>query len=54
MRVQKFNFEENVFFVVGVVHKLQEQCPLKYKLNRAVSSINPNFIYSNAQLAKSK
>ena len=39
-------------FFVGVVHKLQERCPLKYKLTRTVSPLNPNLIYSNAQLAK--
>ena len=33
-------------FFVGVVHKLQ------YKLTRAVSSLNPNLIYSNVQLAE--
>ena len=37
---------------VGVVHKLQEHCPLKYNLSRAVSSLNPNLMYSNAHLAK--
>ena len=39
-------------FFVGVVDKLQERCPLKYKLTTAVSLLNPNLIYSNAQLAK--
>ena len=33
---------------------MQEQCPLKYKLTRAVSSLNPNLIYSNVQLAKKR
>ena len=41
------------FFIV-VVHKLQEWCPLKYKLTRAVSLLNPNLIYSNTQLAKKR
>ena len=41
-------------FFIGVVRKLQERCPLKYKLTRAVSSLNPNLIYSNAQLAKKR
>ena len=41
-------------FLVGVVHKLQDRCPLKYKLTRAVSPLNPNLIYSNAQLAKNE
>ena len=41
-------------FFVGVVHKLQERCPLKYKLTRAVSSLNPNLIYSKTQLAKKR
>ena len=53
MRVQKFNLEENVLiFLLELFHKLQERCPLKYKLTRAVSLLNPNLIYSNAQLAK--
>ena len=51
--MQKFNLEENCLeFFAGVVHKLQEGCPLKYKLTTAVSSLNPNLIYSNSQLAK--
>ena len=41
-------------FFVGVFHKFQERCSLKYKLTRAVSSLNPNLIYSNAQLAKNE
>ena len=41
-------------FFVGVVDKLQERCPLKYKLTTAVSLLNPNLIYSNAQLAKKR
>ena len=41
-------------FFVGVFHKFQERRSLKYKLTRAVSSLNPNLIYSNAQLAKNE
>ena len=36
---------ERLDFFAGVVHKLQERCPVKYKLTRAVS-------WLNAQLAK--
>ena len=46
--------KECLDFFVRVVHKLQEQCPLKYKFTRAVSSLNPNLIYSNVQLAKKR
>ena len=48
----KIQFTRCLDFFVGVVHKLQERCPLKYKLTRAVSSLNLNLIYSNTQLAK--
>ena len=50
----KIQFTRCLDFFVGVVHKLQERCPLKHKLTRTVSSLNPNLIYSNAQLAKKR
>ena len=46
--------KECLYFFVGVVHKLQVWCPLKHKLTGTVSSLNPNLIYSNAQLAKNE
>ena len=38
-------------FFIGVVSKLREQSPLKYRLTRAISALNPELTISNSNLA---
>ena len=41
-------------FYIGIVSKLRERSPLRYKLTRAFSALNPAIIYYSPYLGKNR
>ena len=55
LRLKSVNLEfhdECLKFHIGIVSKLRERSPLRYKLSRVVSTLNPVIIYYSPDLGK--
>ena len=47
-------FDDCLKLCIGIVNKLRQRSPLRYKLTIAVSALNPVIIYYNPDLGKKR